>query len=512
MSLEGFNSAIQSIYNIAISDPEEALKFWRDLESSVSDNSLPLIHAQSGVLIDIASQLENVTLLKEATSNLEHVKSNHPSLWHSSRSYNLANAYHLLFKFEKHSIENETFDPDSKYYLKAKSAFIDTLRSPEDDENSSWIAHCYNNFGNLLSAAGRSLEAIDCFDLALSIEPNLPMALGNIASQIRYLSSVAMVPRYLLESRKLYHQALEEGKLEQHGHGHIRHNLMSELEEVESWLENLPYSCESCELRNEDENKADNHMFDFFLNNDLFLNLNLKHCTPTYPNRDYLRFEIITDSPNSPVEIIQGINNIIESFASARYLFYLINSDAIPFSLINSMTDYWDQEDSSVYGVKSGIGKILFVSAYSILDKIALLINRYTKITKNEREAGILKIYDKTKYKTHVKNKRNSFLFALYDISRDLTEGGCEHALKKRRDLIAHRFLSLMRSKKNFDKNLVYCEDIDEYQNTLARLLRLIKHAIIYMMYYIVTEERSKVYANGDPVHVIPILKMNNTY
>src|SRR5262249_25210886 len=70
----------------------------------------------------------------------------------------------------------------------------------------------WTNYGNSLDFIGRYVEAIDAYDAALRINPNMGMALGNKAVALAYIAPViwGYTHRFYLEAIRLLENALKQ--------------------------------------------------------------------------------------------------------------------------------------------------------------------------------------------------------------------------------------------------------------------------------------------------------------
>jgi hypothetical protein len=189
------------------------------------------------------------------------------------------------------------------------------------------------------------------------------------------------------------------------------------------------------------------------------------------------------------------INESKETFAVARLLAFEAQSppySAVPY---DSMTRYIDNLDYAVYGIRVGKLKLAFEQVYNVLDKLAFFINDYLGLGVAENAVNFESILLVPKPRTvlpAVEALGNRHLYALLDISLDLSKGGYLEHLKQTRNLLTHRYLVPHVEGSRFEAEVdgpEYHLRYQELENRVIAMLQLTKNAVVYLIAFIQREE-----------------------
>ena len=154
----------------------------------------------------------------------------------------------------------------------------------------------------------------------------------------------------------------------------------------------------------------------------LYLNEQLFDSECTSSCFDSLR--LITNNKNFNSNLI---NEIQESYISARYLIIQSKIDYSDISEISKLSDFFDKNGNvSVldYSLQKGLLKKGLESAYNCLDKVAKLINEYFELNLSDK-----KIYFESpnlwefegRMRDCISKTDNQYLFAIYDLHKDFS-------------------------------------------------------------------------------------------
>ena len=182
-----------------------ALEVARQIQA-LGDNYL-ISYYSSGLLIDIGNILNEEKLVEEGKLLLER---DYQTIMKEIKLaptavYNLANAYLALFFFQAMKVQEifflkkDNLDSAKFYYRKALE-----FKSTNHLEAQKFV-----NLGNCFDYIGRVVEALECYDQALSIEPDFGMALGNKGKALYYYASLCGQHQgtFLMESYALLKSA-----------------------------------------------------------------------------------------------------------------------------------------------------------------------------------------------------------------------------------------------------------------------------------------------------------------
>lgn len=355
------------------------------------------------------------------------------------------------------------------------------------------------NLGNTLSKTGRFLEAIEYYDKALFRSANFGMALGGKAiALIDYANLLVRGEErvYLyLYAQELLQKATQVDSTESHA-----------LKVFKKYLERLPNFLRGEKLKNppqkyiyvpESQDKEDCFR-KWCLEYGLILN-------PINLVTDYRSIKDITHTPEITTSIDSKIpnyfayfNQLKQEFSSARFLcfeaIYEIYkkhySDKYNF-LVNSL-------DSALWDYHTEQMKLAFLTAYSILDKIAHYINEYFDLQHPLDKINFRNIWYiecKIKYTKNFKptllpffqKSQNRALLALFWLSKDFcydnNQKNCiepeAEKLNQIRNNLEHHFFQIRIS--NYTDSSIPGIGFQSFQDKTIRLLQLIHHALSYL-------------------------------
>jgi len=492
------------------------------------------------LLVDFSFDLKRMDGLDDAIEKLNSfLKQNLPDYERSIGHYFLANAYSckkslnikvqdVIPKWENIDIEKEILNYRlSVKYLQLVTNVDKSINKKTKDEIFHLnIRQCqvFTNLGNLLDNVGRFIEAIECRNNALSINPDFGMALANKGMSYmwyaRYLYDSGHRAIFLHTAYHLLESSLK-CQLEYGADSSIQKSILYIQQHVSKEYLNEKIDLSSFSIGDSDE---EIQYRKWCLQNCLFLNP-LNDLGP-YPVAagDILHIPcIITKFQEGPN--CQILYNLLkQEFVTARYSYYKgISGKKVHFS--DKDVFLYDTEDNPVYSKNSEEIKNSFRICYSILDKIAFFLNYYFKLGINENNVYFKKIWyiKQKKNKNTPRNssertlilnpyftqKNNLPLLGLYWISKDLFENdiGFTDALEpdakewhKIRNQLEHKFLKLELSEGNkydfsnyllgeVDKNLTYSIEIHDFERKSLKLLKTVRAALIYLVLAMQYEE-----------------------
>ncbi len=410
--------------------------------------------------------------------------------------YNVANGWSYLQMLTQ-EINSEGF---WAFELKELEKQIVNLRSAliyfdnvDDDFNKCQIL---TNLGNLLSHIGRFSESLQYWQSALEINSEFPMAIGNIGFGLFHYARVLYDPGqrdlFLKLSYKYLSQAIEYDIYEEakNAFRSIIEKLTSHYDKKE--LKNLP-NFNDFDIGDEESEVLYRK---WCLENHLFLNPLNDIITGNIASHDCLHLPPITAGLDDPPTFHTIYNQIKQEFVSARYLFYEgINFKENHFSDKGNLQ--MDTLDYAVYSLNTEKVKIAYRLFYSILDKIAYLLNLYLKLGFKPSSVSFRKIwYEYQKSKPIGLNKKitesqNWAFRGLYWLSKDFYESNLSLSsmepdakeLSKIRNFLEHKSFKIVDigETKWADAGYTYLINRSDFEDKTFKLLRLVRAAIIYI-------------------------------
>lgn len=492
------------LHKLVSSAPAEALKIIRKYQDEGVDDKRFLL-SQNGWLIDIGAALNDAELIKECIAHLENIVStltddDFASQYGSGLHYDLSNGYSTLVSIERK--EQKIFQRDS-LIRKAKNSLRKAIKTIPENRILS-LPEMLVNYGNCLSRVGRHVEAIQQYELALKLNEKHSMALGNLAIELDFFTAISGDPFLLTEAISLMNTALE-GDVEDKGTAYARHEFIEALKRMEAKKEGLEKANGPIGVppqpKEEKRSEAVTDYVEFCRLNHLFLNFTTQN-RGIRSERDSITPDGIIvpiNDQGAAARVYMPLNEIKEKYVTARLLLYEACYPLIPTKEVNQLTTYTWNMDYGVYGVHVGKMKMTIESAFNILDKIALFLNRYLQINRSEDSLTFVNFWQTDKDNADIPNEilqiNSHPLGALYDIYVDLMDDEKLKRLKRMRNLSTHRYLlpHYLEPGKTIqaDKEKYHINYADMPRDCIEAL-RLARSAIIYLTAFVNSAERAK--------------------
>ena len=290
------------------------------------------------------------------------------------------------------------------------------------------------NRANLLNTVGRFIDAIACWDEALRIGPQFAMALGNRGAGLKHYAGMIIDDR----ERAILALHAYDSLCAATGPDAVYESpdplpVIAQFKEVAEQLERALNVDEARAMQRLDQgepgrSKAERAYRQWSLDKRLFL-CPLNDLGPhVAAAADDLMLPGITEGfeerpgDYTPPPIIGFFSQMKQEYASARYmLFEGISSRRVHFSDRNvTLTDTLDYP---LYSLASERVRTSFRIAYSLLDKIAFLVDRYWGLGKAPEHISFKNVWlveKKQRLLPQFENSDNWPLRGLYWLSREL--------------------------------------------------------------------------------------------
>ena len=398
----------------------------------------------SGLLIDIGSVLNDERLVEEGKLLLEkdYEKIINDDNLAPTVDYNLANAYLGLFYFQLEKrqevffLKKDNLDSAKYYYRKA-------LRFKSGTNLSAQILV---NLGNCFDYIGRVVEALECYNQALSLRPNFGMALGNKGKALHYYADLCGEHQgsFIMEAYALLKSAKSAVTPE------AAASFSEALRAIEQRGKNLPldnppkfpgYSIKG-------KSKLERYLIDFCLRNQLYLNVCnfCKKCNAAIGDTITIKTMTVPANDYSYLTLSSYLNEIKQDYVTARTLIVLSSYEKLNLDFFDKYVTIADTLDQSISSIYIQLTKTSFKTFYDILDKIAFFINDYLRLGIREEQINFSTIWytskDRKEIKEAIVKTRNASLNALFNIHKDL-DYGTYRTLKDTRNSLTHRFVKI---------------------------------------------------------------------
>ena len=477
------------------SDFEGALNLAHKLQS-LSSHYL-VSYTVSGILIDSGRALGDEKAVNEGVKLLE--KDFKKIVQHAEYAptayYNLANGYSNLFQFKRARDQYCGMFKETELN-KAKCYFRKALESNPQD--AMFMSEIFVNLGNCYDTFGRVLDALECYEEALKYKPNHGMALANKGIALQYYAALAGEHQrtYLSDAHSLISLALKLGVNPEDIDTFSKY--LSDIERMfpdKKILDNPP-KFPGCTIKA--RSKFERYLIEFCLEHGLYLNICsvCKKCDAAIGDTVVIKEMLVPANSDHYLRLSSYLNQIKQDYVTARFLLILSRYEGLNLNFVDKRVTIIDTLDYSIHNIYVQLIKESFKSFYNILDKIACFIQDYLGMPKER--TYFAKIWYSNQRKKILHNKiedvKNFSLNALFDIHRDF-ENGPYKKLKETRNALTHRFVSIrMIQKIENSENMTE----DTLVKQTIELARIVKNAIIYLLYLVYWEEKKKEVKNKE--------------
>lgn len=408
--------------------------------------------------------------------------------------YNAANGHNSIYDLKRRR-RQKTIPTNNTNLRTAKRYYFEALALLEN-KTGPFASQLFVNIGNCLSQFGRYVESADYYQKALVADPTNGMAMGNLAIELEYIARILGDYRheYIALAYDLLRQTFDIG-------AHLHYGSMLAQQSFKSMFEQLKTIIDAHDepllppkpIAFQDDSPFEGRYLRFCIENGLLLNTWIGNQRLTPRTSDDIAFGpiiVTTSNEDTVLEVLKVLNEIKESYATARYIYFLPESQDDLLDSVSETTIYHGMDLYEVKGIYTGLYKTAYSRAFDILDKVARIINIYFGVGK--REFSFWNLFVEKQSLGQEKQIRfaarqeivmlnNPSIFALADLCIDYYEN--EHAdyktIDSRRNRITHDFLQVYLYEAA-NLNTANCVSLSELRKEIRSILHLTKSAILY--------------------------------
>ena len=443
---------------------------------------------RAGIYIDGGDQLDRIDLIEKGADILREFMS------HNSAEilYNLGSAELASWQIAVRTSELGTAWLEHRCHLHGARQFFN--RVAEDKSASVELRlRALTDCGNSYDIVGRYLDALDCYERALRIEPSFGMALGN-----RGITLLNMAPLMGEHESHLLQEAAADLDAAINNRESVLHNGgHSALDQFERQRASISGS--AAPLRKGDPLRSflGDPYLDWCLSNELFLHVSpgcIRHETKTLDPVffRYLRLGLSDEELRHTDEIVDAFNAVKQAYISGRYLVWLARSDESPVRehtrAITRRTSFLDTLSYARWGARTGIAVQAYKAAVDLLDKIAAYVHLYFDSGRNPRDVSFRSLPFAPKSRNELaepfanalkRPEQNRGLITLIDLSSELDERSRE--MFQRRNAATHRFLVVHTEIPPDPSKWTEHVGWSDLMKESVHGLRLARHSIVYL-------------------------------
>lgn len=382
------------------------------------------------------------------------------------------------------------------------------------------------NRANLLSTVGRSIDAIAGWDEALRIGPQFAMALGNRGAGLKHYAGMVDDNR----ERAILALHAYDSLCAATAAGAVYESpdprpVLAQFKELADQLArildiNAARAMQSLDQGKQGRSKTERAYRKWCLEKRLFL-CPLNDLGPHLAAAaDNLMLPGITEGLDerpgdySPPPLIGFFSQMKQEYVSARYmLFEGVTSTLVHFS--DRDVTLTDTLDYPLYSLASERIRTAFRIAYSLLDKIAFLVDRYWRLGKVPEHISFKNVWmveKKQRLLPQFESSNNWPLRGLYWLSKELfdeqfkqTTAADARELHVIRNALEHTYLRVSEGwatpfvvGTSNASNFGIAIGSDELEAKAIRVMQIARSALFYVSFAIGHEEREKRRANSD--------------
>lgn len=391
------------------------------------------------------------------------------------------------------------------YYRKAITVYDQTKYADRLD------LRIYTNYANLLLSVGRVIEALHYYRIALHSESGFSMARGNYGRSLKFLANIVNDNGHHQELHCYAYQAIRDALSDRDIDMHEQ--AASVFQEIIDEYESLPTSdivrqpivFQEYPLGDSEESSyrrwcLHNHLFLNPLNEVMQEESAFAHDPLTISSftEDINNSDAISGSPAEPPRWFAMLNQLKEEYVYSRYLCFegtcrIADIHYADKDVNLSLASY----DYSKYSIRIERVKAAYRILYSMLDKICFFVNDFWRLGLPQDKVSARRICNAQNYP-----KDNLALTSLYWILCEFYEVYGEEAAAPDNDLVSlrhaleHKFVKVHEGE--WSRKLQYESDhfFHISENDLSahtlRLLRIIREALMYLVYAIEADENKK--------------------
>ncbi len=479
-------------------NPSEAVALADDCVPT-GDQELHVTHLQAAMCTDGGLRLGKRELIERGMVLWQQLGPDaQPAI-----AYNLANAEMAIYELAAKQDELPAAFEQERHHLRSARTRFDRIGAEESAPRKLRL-QALTNAANAYDNVGRYLDALDCYDRALVIDPNFGMALGNrgiaLHSSAPFMGEHAPMVRH--EAAVALDAALNnrDSVLRVGGPDALRH-----FQEVRR---KIPSPTSPQSPGPPPSPWQDPHL-DWCRQHELFLHVSHGCLREDTPRLDPIFFHSVVTGVDTYGEqrmrhLVDGLNAVKQEYVAARYIAWLASDKRSPIrdhaANISARVAFLDSLRYARWGVRTGMAPQAFAAATNVLDKTASFVHLYLGTARRARGVSFAALWhekgkpmDGELVAALTKPERNIGLLALCDLSCDIEHRatplsrhiGLRHTATHR-FLVAHTEL-VPPSDDWFDR-MRWGDLVD---NTIAQL-HIARAAIIYLTRLINRHEESR--------------------
>ena len=369
----------------------------------------------------------------------------------------------------------------------------------------------YTNYANLLLSVGRVIEALYYYRTILHSMVSFSMARGNYGRALMYMANIVNDSGHHRELHCYAYQAIRDAlsdrDIDMHeGAARAFQDIIDKYESLQAKdIVRQPIVFPKYPLGGTEESAyrkwcLHNHLFLNPLNEVMQEESAFAHdpLTITSFTEDLNNSDAISGNPAEPPRWFAMLNQLKEEYVYARYLcFEGINRDAAIHYADKDVQLSLASYDYCKYSIRIEQIKAAYRILYSMLDKICFFMNDFWRLGLSQDKVNARRICNSSNYP-----KDNRALSSLYWILSEFYEVYGEDSSAPNNDLVnlrhalEHKFVKVHEGewsrKLQYESDHFFHISEDALSFYTLRLLRMIREALMYLVYAVEISENNK--------------------
>jgi tetratricopeptide (TPR) repeat protein len=417
-----------------------------DIVDSCTGSELLIDQVRAFTWAESGFHLNDQDMLKRAIAVWSRLGTDDPGI-----AYNMANTENELWLLAvKRDGRVGALESARSHLHRARALFSQV----GDDSKAAqhYRVQALTNLGNTYDHMGRDIDALDCYERALAVDPKFGMALGNKA-----VALIGIAPHMGSHKHAILAPAVEaldaaiadEQRILQFGG-------RSALEHFRAERGRFPEGAKGGHRTSAPASWDDPHLR-WCLQHGLFLHVSQACIRGDLDKLDPLFFaRVVTPLDDAGQvrarQLFDAFNAAKQEYVAARYLTWLAGDGDAPIlgqaRMVSEKVSFPDSLTYARWGVRTGLGIQAFAAAVNVLDKVAGLVHLYF-------ESGRVRdVYFRTLWHRRgddamdrelssqlTRRGLNRGLLALCDLSSDIEQDTPLNQFIERRHTATHRFL-----------------------------------------------------------------------
>jgi LA2681-like HEPN len=417
--------------------------------------------------------------------------------------YSRANAlagerYGTQWQWEKPTLARELF------YLRRAVSHQDFSQIPDVTK-----CRCLNNLGNRLRVAGRIIEALDCWRLALEVQPNFGMSLCNRAISLANYAEALEDPGARALFWWVAHKEASAALASTAHYTSIRDERTCEnTRELKKWIESFVDVAGMAALDplvypDTSATEEERDYRHWCLVNCLYLNPSNDLGPYTVAADDSMGLATHVVPVDAPHTFESYFDQMKQEFVSARWLLYEGLTAKMPHF---SDRDVYLQATEPLPSLSLTIEKVkaAYRISYSLFDKVAFFMNAYMELDIPERNVSFRRLWradEKETIRSKFDLTGNWAFCALYWLAKDFFEKENDEVAEPQarglsdiRNHVEHKYLrvTVAESPTAPPDDLAFMVSRGQFEGKALHLLKLARSALIYLAIGVRFEEKRR--------------------